>query len=298
MSFVRKTKKGSLPKDESSNSTPSPRTRSAPVSLPSGFNKPSADFHDYYCAIYGEKGVGKSSLVAQFQRGKRKALLSMWERYRKNLPVLQIPKDGEPALDWERFEAYVDKIIDNGDIGTIGIDTIDRAYKAAAMHHCKRVGLSSPLGVEDYGKTWEKCSDVFAGTLSRLAENDIKFVFVSHAKLKMNKTAIGSVEQVIPSCWNQPWEYVKECCDFVFYYGYRHREHVLQIRGDSNVVYTACGVDDHFMHPKSGLPLEQIPMGTNPKEAYKNLMLAWENKLPGYTAEDNIAEEEAVDEDE
>jgi hypothetical protein len=65
------------------------------------------------------------------------------------------------------------------------------------------------------------------------------------------------------------------------YYGYLEYERILYVRGHE-YVWSGCGFDDHFLFPGSGEPLDILPMGDTAKVAYKNLCLAWDNKLEGY----------------
>jgi hypothetical protein len=253
------------------------------VTLPSKANVPSDKLTDYCICIFGEKGIGKSSLAAQFPD----AVSFMLEPRRRNLPIRQI----SDAKDWPTMVAYIHEIVGNSKYGTPVFDTIDRAYQLCSYDYCQKVGLDTPVGVNDYGRTWEKITKVWEPTIELLLTADKAPIFISHAKWKEKITALGPIEMATPTCWNQAFLYMQSACDFAFYYGYRGRERVLNVRPNS-YVWGANGNSERFLMPSRGnsqpnAPLEQIPAGNSPQEAYKNLMLAWENKLVGYTAEDN-----------
>jgi hypothetical protein len=95
---------------------------------------------------------------------------------------------------------------------------------------------------------------------------------------------------VVPTATPAVFKYLRTICDFVFCYEYvglggtRHR--VLHVRGDEERVDCAVGVDGHFMD-KKGKELSIIDMGTSAKAAYKNLCLAFDNKVNNFTTEED-----------
>lgn len=249
------------------------------VSLPSRNNSPGHSLEDYTICIYGEKGIGKSSLCAAFPD----SLTFMWEFYRRNLPIRQVPDEGEEALDWPRFKSYVQLLRNlprksSDRPKSIITDSVDRAYIACQTWYCKRIGISHPNDANDYGKTWHACTEEFRSIMEDLKLAGYSLRYTSHAKFKEVHSRIGDVyETITPTCYNQAWEFLKEACDLAFYYGYRGQKRTLSVRGSQDF-WSACGLPDHFLHPKSKEPVAEIFMGENPRTAYAALVSCFDNK--------------------
>ena len=73
-------------------------------------------------------------------------------------------------------------------------------------------------------------------------------------------------------------DFYRAIIDNVCWYHFRNRERFLLIKGnDYAMAGVAAAVTSRFVTP-TGEPVHAIPMGTNPKESYKNLINAWNNK--------------------
>lgn len=264
------------------------------VSLPTQANTPPSKLSDYSVMIYGAKGIGKSSLAAQFPDN----LTFMFEPGRRNLPIKQIPdplKKEEP-LTWARLKAYRDLVVEEPKIKTVTMDSVDRAYDLCLKHVCLNRGISDPGDVEDFGKTWRAIKDEFEAVMNSFREAGKSLIYLSHERLREVRNPAGDpYDLVTPTCPDAPWGYLKASCDFALYYGYYtpaqlnqrgkkintrgNSERVITIRGNE-MIWSACGVEGRFFSPgKSGVPLAMIPMGSSSKEAYHNLLGAFDNKL-------------------
>jgi len=270
--------------------TGKPRTARKPVaspdrlhvSLPTKPIEPPDKLTDYSICLFGEKGVGKTSLAAQFPD----SLVFMWEPRRRNLRIKQVPGPDEEPLDWERFKAYLDKVLSQKKtIRTVVIDTVDRAYQCCQNTVCYNKGVKHPSDMNDYGATWYECRREFEDVMNRLLYNDILPIFISHCRLRPVVTRTGEdFDLVQPTCPDACWQYLKATCDFAFYYGYHGPERSITLRGNE-LVWSSCGVDDHFLTPDGNF-LSEFPAGESAKEAYKNLTAAFDNKLRGYSVEE------------
>ena len=254
------------------------RKAKASVSLPTELNVPPTDLSDFVTLLFGEKGIGKTSLASQFKR----PITAQWEPGRRHLPILMVPKRGEPPLNWLRYKEYQRLALESRNIDTIVNDTIDRAYRACLQQVCKERGYTHPNDAKDYGQTWSAVNNEFEDTLNEIHASGKTPVFISHAKYKDVEDALTrtSTEMFVPTASDKCLEYMRAVCDFVFCLTKRETERVIVVRGTSTV-FASCGVPDTFLCPDTGKPLAEIPMGSSPKEAYRNLCLGFQNKIRG-----------------
>lgn len=260
------------------------------VSLPTKLNEPPTAFSDYVTCLFGEKGIGKTSLASQFDS----PLTAQWEPGRRHLKILQVPQKGEQPLNWARYKRYQELAIEDGRIKTIVNDTIDRAYQACFNWVCEQKGVPHPSKANDYGQTWKDIFEEFENVLNRIHVAGKTPLYLSHGKYKEVEDAISrtTTEKFIPTCADKAMEHIDAVCDFVFCLIKRETERVIVVRGTSTL-FASCGVPDTFLCPDTGKELAEIPMGGSPQEAYRNLCLAFENKLPGRILEaPHVAEEQ------
>lgn len=252
--------------------------------LPSKANEPPTNFGDFVTVLYGEKGIGKTSLAAQFPD----SLTFMFEPGRRQLRIKQVPQANEPPLNWERFVGYVDLLCEQGP-GTgkhgsgfysVNIDTIDRCYDCAVDWVCEQQGIGHPGEIKDYGKTWDLIKREFESQLNRLHFSGYGLIFTSHSRIQEIESHSGgeSYNLVTPSCKNQAWNYLKAVADFAFYYGYgSNRQRIITLRG-SELVWSACGTAEHF-NAKDGRCIAELLVPDDPKQAYEVFMDAFENSV-------------------
>lgn len=258
------------------------------VRLPDNVNSPPENFSDYVSLFFGEKGVGKTSLAAQFE----KAIINQWEPGRRHLRIMQVaPKN------WREYCKYQELAIEDKRFQTIANDTIDRAYRACLEHVCKERGYTHPNEAKDYGQTWKAVNDEFEDRLNLIHSSGKTPIFISHAKYKEIEDALTrtSTEMYVPTCTDKALEYMRAVCDFAFCLTKRETERVIVVRGTSTI-WASCGVPDTFLCPDTGKPLAEIPMGDSAEQAYKNLCLAFQNKLRGRVLEAPKEPEESEDE--
>lgn len=262
--------------------------------LPSRKNSPPKSLSDYCIVIYGEKGIGKSTLASSFPD----TLNFMFEPRRRNLSIYQIPdpNNNEPELTWPRFKQYIRMLIEEkSQYKTIVIDTIDRAYDLCFYQVCKDNMISHPADVNDYGKSWGKIRHEFENTITSLLHANIGVIFTSHAKTKEVAARTGGTYEIIcPTCSTGAFDYLKACTDLAFYYGYQGQTRTLKVRGD-DLIWSACGLEEHFLDPK-GNQIHLLDMGETPDESYKRLQEGFNNKLYGIELEEE-PEPELTDEE-
>lgn len=250
------------------------------LSLPEKPNEPPSKLTDYAILIWGEKGIGKSSLAAEFPD----AMTFMWEPSRKNLRIKQIPDPSkkEAPLDWERYKAYQRLILDKGKLKSIAIDTVDRCYNACFRYVCQSKGVKHPNDLPGWGgaNAWDAIKREWEEVQNEWSYNGVQSIYISHARTRLIETEDGDFEQTQPTCAPACWEYLRATCDFSVYYGYKLRDRVMVLRG-SELIWCATARDDVFRDPK-GNPVEVIAAGNTSKSAYKALTDSFANKVYGY----------------
>ncbi len=258
----------------------SPRDRGE-LTLPTARNKPPTSLSDYIILIYGDKGVGKSSLAAEFPE----SITFMTEPWRKNLEIMQIPdpKKKEQPLTWDRMLRYRDLIVRSKQFQTAVLDSTDRAYSLCMQYICRKANCKHPNEKKDYGQTWNDLKVEFETFLGSLVEEHISVIGISHARCREVKTVTGEeYEQVCPTAPDACWTIWKAVSDYAFYYGYHQRKRVIYLRG-TDEIWASCGTSEsHFLDPK-GRPLAFIEVGDSPKKAYQTLLASFQNKVAGVT---------------
>jgi len=274
--------------------TPKGETSNGRVRIPgpNEYNEPPEHFTNYCTIIFGEKGVGKTSLCAQFPG----SLVLMTEPRRRNLRIRQavVPpmsmdqlmreyKEAEKkGIDyqtpWMKMHDMIQLAVKDDSVKTIVIDTIDRAYEHCLMHQCVIRDIKDPSALNDYGATWRSIKDDLEEMLRFVLNTDKGLIMVSHADLRQVEARSGETYEILcPTCTPSCFKVLKAFCDYAFYYGYHSKQRALFLRGNE-LIWSSCGVDDHFLSPK-GVPLNTIRMGDSAKEAYESLMAAFANKV-------------------
>jgi hypothetical protein len=254
------------------------------VALPTEANVPPDALAESIITLYGRKGIGKTSLAAQFPG----SFTCMFERGRRNLPIVQVPQKGEAKLTWNTFKDYVELFLDSDEHETLVMDTIDRAYACCLEQVCKDRGCSHPNDKNDYGKTWGEVKAEFDAVIGIIQDSGKGLILISHEKAKpLGRSADGMVREDSedsyqymrwePSCSKQAFEVVEEVCDFVFYYGFESEYRCITVRSPNDMAWTSCGMNK-FLDP-DGVPVNSFKVGTSEQEAYETLLKAYNNEV-------------------
>jgi len=256
--------------------------RGAGVELPTTKSTPSNALEDYTWLIYGEKKIGKTSLVSHFPN----ILFCMFEPGGKALSIFQT----ETLESWESFLGYVSALEKSkGKFKNVCIDPGNQAYDRCLEYVCRELGIEHPGTVKDYGASWKKVAQEFQKAHVRIAALDLGFIVLAHSKEKDIEQADGpSVRRIIPVMSGSTEEFYAGVIDVIGYYHYIGRKRFLQIRGD-DLVQAGTRCEENFL-TTSGEPIIRIPMGTSSKEAYANLVKAFNNEQTETYAEVNVKE--------
>lgn len=262
-------------------------------------------FSLYPQTLFGEKGVGKSSLAAKIAAegckitaGKSgKYLHMMWEFGRQSLRSPFVPniRKKEPPLDWPRGKAYFAKVLEDDSITHVIIDSLDECANYCEKFHAAKRGVDTLNGINDHGRAWGECKADFRNEIQGLLFSNKVIILTSHVRKRpmvMRSLSREELKENPPPDMVQPtapgwaWEEAKILTEFAWFYGYLGTERALYVRG-SEALWASTPFEEHFLQPHASEyypdePLDILPMGRSPTEAYNNLCLAWDNKLDGY----------------
>lgn len=272
MAAVRRITQEQLP--QRSHTSPVPgtiRTAGTGYALPTEMSGGTVGISEDIWLIYGPKRIGKTSLAAQFPG----ALLCAFEPASRSVKAYR-----EDCYTWDRFLQVVSALVKQRDpkkFTCAVIDTGLEAYQMCMDYTGKKFGFEHPGGLNDYGASWDKVKKEFRKPFIELQAAGIALIIVCHERLKENETRAGQkFDSVIPAISTQADEFFRAIVGNLVYYHMRGKERFIQVRGTD---YIAAGVggEDHFLTP-SGEQVYAVPAGRSYKEAYQNLVLAFENK--------------------
>ena len=251
------------------------------IILPSHANEAPSTLGEYTICIYGDKGIGKSTLASQFPD----ALTFMFEPQRSDVAIRQVPdyRRGEPLLTWDRYKKYLELVADDPKVKTVVIDNADHAYFACVKYVEEANGWSD-IGEPAYGHGWRELRKEWGVTNNALrylmASKPGGVIYTSHARRRETTSLSGQQNDwVVPTCDDKCWDYLKTC-PIAIYYGWRERHRVLHLTGTEDLW---AGIPDgRFRDRKTGKPLQCLLAGAGPAETYKILLEGFANCLENF----------------
>ena len=238
------------------------------VSLPTHVSAPASHIGDYSILLYGEKKIGKTSLVSKFD----KAFFLMFEPGGKALSVYQ-----KPVNSWLEFKKYVSLLQKDTTFRTIVIDTVDIAYRMCVDYICQKLVIEH-LSEEDWGRGWEAARNEFDTEIGKLLKTGKGIMFISHAAEKEIKTRTGDkYHRISPTMAGQARDILEGIVDIWMYYGYESKSRYLWVEGNDHIG-AGHRLETRFKYT-DGSPISEINMGKNPTEAHENFIKAFNNQL-------------------
>jgi len=244
---------------------------------PDELSEPPDELTAYCMVIYGEKGVGKTSLASRFP----KSIVGMLEPRRRNLRIRMVRLDQSEkgkALPWAYTKRFIEACIEDGSVETVVIDTVDRAYVKCLESVCRDKGIKDPGELNDYGKTWREIRDEFESTMNSVLYAEKGLVLISHAHYREAELRSGNtMEILVPTCSPAAFNYLKAAADYAFYMGYHGRKRALYIRGHEDL-WCSCGSSEHFLDPND-VPVNTLILGDSPEEAFETMVRSFNNEV-------------------
>lgn len=242
------------------------------VSIPKRPTKICTDFRRYSFMLHGEKKIGKTTLFAN-EKG---AFFLEFDPLQLSLAIKQ-----KHVPDWPHFLAYIDLLETNpDDVQTVIVDGADIAYQACFNWSCMKMAITHPHDENDYGKSWNFIRAEFESAVLRLLalnEDGIATRFICHSKWAEIKTrGGGKTDKLIPFLTSQAEEVLNGRIDIWAAYTYVEKKRVLIIEGDEEIG-AGHRVDGRFLTP-DGEAIKEIYMGKSSKQAYDNLLEAFNNE--------------------
>jgi hypothetical protein len=240
--------------------------------LPTGPSAPRKLLTDYTWLIYGERKIGKTTLLAQFLRN----FFLMAEPGGRGLSILQAE-----VTTWEMLLGYIKLLEESPDYcSMVTLDTGDAHYLNALGHIITSLGLQD-IRDKAWGGGWVALREDFRKAHERIYALGLGFAVTAHSEVKTIKPKFGpEYDKLVVQMSGQAFKYYAGIVDNICYYHYRDDgKRYLQIRGDETVeAGTRC--EGRFMYKGTNEPIIHIPMGTSPQQSYRNLELAFNNELP------------------
>jgi len=274
MALSRRSREISTAKRTGSHSSLPAVRRDGPI-IPTERSKPSPNLMDYTWLIYGDKGIGKTSLAAQMDSdGEGKVLFAMFEPGGRALSIFKT----DTITDWGFFRDIVSALqADRQGYNTIVIDPGSTAYQRCLEWVCKSLNIVHPGMVKDYGASWSQVNTEFQQLHSQIASLGMGFIVLAHDKEAERERRSGATyTKTVPVMSGSTEEFYAGIVDVIAHYEYRGKERFLRIRGDEDCE-AKCRLDHAFLTP-GGARIVRIPMGSNPREGFRNLKTAFQNK--------------------
>lgn len=243
------------------------KTTGSKIKLNLEKSKPKMNMLDLTWLFYGERKIGKTSLLSHFPD----TYFFMFEPGASALSVMK-----NDIKSWVDFKALVDQLKEEKSIKTTVIDTGTFCYDSCYNHICEKLGIEHPTDLS-YGKGWNAISKEFTDVHIELMQQNKGFIVTAHSQEKESEDRHGNkIEQIKPILTSQADKFYAGIIDTIAYYHYIGDKRWLQIRG-SDFITAGTRCENNFLTP-SGEQVYRIPMGNSSKEAYDNLVKAFNNK--------------------
>ncbi len=250
---------------------PVPGLKTRPTwSLPEGLSEPPSHLEDYTMLLYGERKIGKTTLFARYPD----PFFMMFEPGGRALRIKQ-----QYMATWEDFLHGIALLEKNPSYcRTVVLDTGFMCYERCFEFVKAKLGLED-IRDEAWGNGWKAIDAEFRRAHERLFALGLSFQVTAHTEIKHFKRKDGTeFDKLTTQLGGQATRFYNGIVDIIGYYHYGNGGHrVLTMRGNDHVE-AGSRVEGHFLYP-DGKPIEDVPMGDSPEQAFKNLHAAYHNAL-------------------
>lgn len=235
-------------------------------------SEPSTEIGDYVLWIHGAPGVGKTTFCSEF---KDIHMFMPEVRGAKSVASYQ-----RPIRHWMEWKAYLPLLKKDKRFQTTSIDVLEQLYNLCFSYMCEEVlHIEHPQDEKDFGKSWGRINKEFVDGIAKVAELNKGLILVSHSVEKPIKTFLGEEYELIrPNLGGTALQMIHGAVDIIGYMFVEDDQHYMRIR-DNGDVMAKCRPTNCFHWP-DGEQIDVIPLGRSSAQAYKNFVLAFNNKLP------------------
>lgn len=240
------------------------------LSLPDTPTVISENLSDYIWLLYGDRKIGKTTLLAQFDD----VFFLMFDPLNKGLSIYQ-----RHVASWNQFLKYIDLLEANpGYCKMVVIDTGYMAYEMCWAHVCKEHGVKDPRD-KGWAVVWKDIARQFMEAHERILNLGLGMAITAHSDVKEITRKDGtSYNKLSTQLGGAAFKYYNGLVDIIAYYTYANDgKRELLIRGDS-LVEAGTRIEKHFQFT-NGEPIDIIQMGKSPEQAFANVMEGFNNKL-------------------
>ena len=225
--------------------------------------------------LYGERKIVKTTLLSQFDN----PLFLMFDPLNKGLAIKQVYINS-----WPNFRNVLKQLKTKlkkspNYCSMVIIDTGFMAYERCYQYMVRDVlGIKSAQN-NDRGLAWKEISREFMEAHDLIFELGLGFAVTAHAAIAEITRKDGSkYNKLTTQLGAQAFKFYNGLVDVIAFYQYNNNnERELTIEGNA-LVEAGARIDNHFNY-KNGEPVKDILMGKTSKDAYRNLLLAFNNKL-------------------
>lgn len=238
--------------------------------LPTELSVPAERLEQYTMLLFGERKIGKTTLFSRYPD----PFFFMFEPGGTSLKLKQ-----KYIASWEDFLHGITLLEKNpGYCRTVVIDTGFMCYERCFEYVKKKLNLED-IRDESWGNGWKVIDAEFRAAHERLFMLGLSFQVTAHTELKHVKRKDGTeYAKLTTQLGGQATRFYNGVVDIIGYYHYGNGGvRTLTIQG-SDHVEAGSRVEGHFKYA-NGSPVSDIPMGKSPEEGFRNLQLAYDNKL-------------------
>lgn len=176
------------------------------LELPSEKTTPSLSVETSRIWIYGESGVGKTTLATNVAD---EVLLLATDPGYGAMEVF-----AQPIGDWLTFRAATKALAETERFNVVVVDTIETLYRHCRDHQMKGAGIDHPADLE-YGKGWDLVNGEFKTRIAKLCSLGRGVVFISHEKEVELKARVGTITKATPDMGGAATKWLSGFVDYI-----------------------------------------------------------------------------------